>query len=335
MENKMITLEDLTKAVQSNYLKLIKEGQVKSILRNIGVFVDQTVDNSILILLQNPDATCVKRLTEWNYYKRNIKKDEKAIKIISHHIYSNNLGFKEENGKIYTDGTEKLKVEVGYLFDIAQTVGKNYEYLNTNKETIAKYFDCTKKALEYTAKGYKFVYDDCAENYQIDSEKKEIHIKDGMTLDETINTLIKAVSIVALNSRHYDGLKKENLENIDDVELYGTIYAVNSRLGLDLPEYDFSALENLSDEQLENFKGNLQKIRSVSKQLIANVESNIEYTIRNLHKTQNQETKQEDTKEQSQKIEESTNKENIEASDRPKAKRTTRTKSKQNTSEVE
>ena len=157
--DKLITLEDLTKAVQNNYSKLIKEGQVKSILRNIGVFVDQTVDNSILILLQNPDATCVKRLTEWNYYKRNIKKDEKAIKIISHHIYSNNLGFKEENGKIYTDGTEKLKVEVGYLFDIAQTVGKNYEYLNTNKETIAKYFDCTKKALEYTAKGYIFIYD--------------------------------------------------------------------------------------------------------------------------------------------------------------------------------
>ena len=152
-----------------------------------------------------------------------------------------------------------------------------------------------------------------------------------MTLDETINTLIKAVSIVALNSRHYDGLKKENLANIDDVELYGTIYAVNSRLGLDLPEYDFSALENLSDEQLEDFKGNLQKIRSVSKQLIANVESNIEYTIRNLNKAQ----KQEDTKEQSQKEVESTNKENIEASDRPKAKRTTKTKSKQNTSEVE
>lgn len=333
--DKLITLEDLTKAVQNNYSKLIKEGQVKSILRNIGVFVDQTVDNSILILLQNPDATCVKRLKEWNYYKRNIKKDEKAIKIISHHIYSNNLGFKEENGKIYTDGTEKLKVEVGYLFDIAQTVGKNYEYLNTNKETIAKYFDCTKKALEYTAKGYKFVYDDCEESYQIDNEKKEIHIKDGMTLDETINTLIKAVSIVALNSRHYDGLKKENLANIDDVELYGTIYAVNSRLGLDLPECDFSSLENLSDEQLEDFKGNLQKIRSVSKQLIANVESNIEYTIRNLHKTQNQETKQKDTKEQSQKEVESTNKENIEASDRPKAKRTTKTKSKQNTSEVE
>ena len=60
--DKLITLEDLTKAVQNNYSRLIKEGQVKSILRNIGVFVDQTVDNSILILLQNPDATCVKRL---------------------------------------------------------------------------------------------------------------------------------------------------------------------------------------------------------------------------------------------------------------------------------
>lgn len=322
MENKMITLEDLTNVANENYLKFLKEGQVKSILRNVGLFADHTIDNDILILTQNPNATCVKRLTEWNFYKRNIKKNEKAIKIISHHIYSNNLGGKEKDGKIYVDGIEKLKVEVGYVFDISQTEGKPFEYLNTNKETLAKFFDNTKKALEYTAKDYSFVYDDTTDNYTIDEENKTIHIKNGMTLDETINALVKSVAKVVLNSRNYNGLKESEVANINEIELYGTIYAVNSRLGLDLPEYNFDDIQNWSDNNLGLFKTNLQKIRSVSKQLISNVESSIEYAIRNLNREKSKEN-------ESEKSEETESKEEVKE-EKPKKSR-----KKQSESEVQ
>ena len=321
MENKMITLEDLTSAASENYLKFIKEGQIKSILRNIGLFCDHTIDNDVLILLQNPDATCVKRLTEWNYYKRNVKKNEKAIKIISHHIYNKNLGFSEK-GKVYTDGVEKLAVEVGYLFDISQTEGKNFEYFNTNKETLAKFFDNTKKALEYTAKDYSFVYDDTTDNYAIDEENKVIHIKNGMTLDETIIALVKSVAKVVLNSRNYNGLKESEVANINEIELYGTIYAVNSRLGLDLPEYNFDDIQNWSDINIGLFKTNLQKIRSVSKQLISNVESSIEYAIRNLNREKSKEN-------ESEKSEETESKEEVKE-EKPKKSR-----KKQSESEVQ
>ena len=321
MENKMITLEDLTSAASENYLKFIKEGQIKSILRNIGLFCDHTIDNDVLILLQNPNATCVKRLTEWNYYKRNVKKNEKAIKIISHHIYNKNLGFSEK-GKVYTDGVEKLAVEVGYLFDISQTEGKNFEYFNTNKETLAKFFDNTKKALEYTAKDYSFVYDDTTDNYAIDEENKVIHIKNGMTLDETIIALVKSVAKVVLNSRNYNGLKESEVANINEIELYGTIYAVNSRLELDLPEYNFDDIQNWSDINIGLFKTNLQKIRSVSKQLISNVESSIEYAIRNLNREKSKEN-------ESEKSEETESKEEVKE-EKPKKSR-----KKQSESEVQ
>ena len=321
MENKMITLEDLTSAASENYLKFIKEGQIKSILRNIGLFCDHTIDNDVLILLQNPNATCVKRLTEWNYYKRNVKKNEKAIKIISHHIYNKNLGFSEK-GKVYTDGVEKLAVEFEYLFDISQTEGKNFEYLNTNKETLAKFFDNTKKALEYTAKDYSFVYDDTTDNYAIDEENKVIHIKNGMTLDETIIALVKSVAKVVLNSRNYNGLKESEVANINEIELYGTIYAVNSRLELDLPEYNFDDIQNWSDINIGLFKTNLQKIRSVSKQLISNVESSIEYAIRNLNREKSKEN-------ESEKSEETESKEEVKE-EKPKKSR-----KKQSESEVQ
>lgn len=325
MENKMITLEDLTNVANENYLKFLKEGQVKSILRNIGLFADHTIDNDILILTQNPNATCVKRLTEWNFYKRNIKKNEKAIKIISHHIYSNNLGGKEKDGKIYVDGIEKLKVEVGYVFDISQTEGKNYEYLNTNKENIAKYFDSVKNALEHTAKGYKFVYEDFVENYKIDKDNNKVVIKDGMTLGDTIDTLIKVVAEVALDARRSYGILVDKNDKIRDIEIAGTIYAVNSKLGLDLPEFNFDEIQNLSDEDLNLFKSNLQKIRSASKQIIANVENSVEYAVRNLAKEKT-EIKEE--------VKEKTAVE-VKVEENEKPKRTAKNKKKTNESEVE
>ena len=325
MENKMITLEDLTNVANENYLKFLKEGQAKSILRNIGLFADHTIDNDILILTQNPNATCVKRLTEWNFYKRNIKKNEKAIKIISHHIYSNNLGGKEKDGKIYVDGIEKLKVEVGYVFDISQTEGKNYEYLNTNKENIAKYFDSVKNALEHTAKGYNFVYEDCAENYKIDKDNNKIVIKDGMTLGDTIDTLIKVVAEVALDARRSYGILVDKNDKIRDIEIAGTIYAVNSKLGLDLPEFNFDEIQNWSDEDLNLFKSNLQKIRSASKQIIANVENSVEYAVRNLAKEKT-EIKEE--------VKEKTAVE-VKVEENEKPKRTAKNKKKTNESEVE
>ena len=323
---KMITLEDLTSAANDNYLKFLKEGQVKSILRNIGLFADHTIDNDVLILLQNPNATCVKRLTEWNFYKRNIKKNEKAIKIISHHIYSNNLGGKEKDGKIYVDGIEKLKVEVGYVFDISQTEGKNYEYLNTNKENIAKYFDNVKNALEHTAKGYDFVYEDCAENYKIDKDNHKIIIKDGMTLGDTIDTLIRVVAEVALDARRSYGISMEKNNKIHDIEIAGTVYAVNSKLGLDLPEFNFDEIQTWTDEDLNLFKSNLQKIRSASKQIIANVGNSGEYAVRNLAKEKS-ETKEE--------VKEETAVETENIKEKVKSTRTTRSKKKTSESEVE
>ena len=326
MENKMITLDDITSAANENYLKFLKDGQIKSILRNIGLFADHTIDNDVLILLQNPNATCVKRLTEWNFYKRNIKKNEKAIKIISHHIYSNNLGGKEKDGKIYVDGIEKLKVEVGYVFDISQTEGKNYEYFNTNKENIAKYFDNVKSALEHTAKNYDFVYEDCDENYKIDKENNKIFIKDGMTLGDTIDTLIRVVAEVALDARRSYGISLEKNDKIRDIEIAGTIYAVNSKLGLDLPEFNFDDVQTWTEEDLNLFKSNLQKIRSASKQIIANVENSIEYAVRNLakEKSATKEEDKEETTEETEKVKEN-----------EKSKKATRVKKKTSESEVE
>ena len=82
---------------------------------------------------------------------------------------------------------------------------------------------------------------------------------------------------------------------------------------------------NFFIEDLNLFKSNLQKIRSASKQIIANVENSVEYAVRNLAKEKT-ETKEE--------VKEKVAVE-VKVEENGKPKRTAKNKKKTNESEVE
>lgn len=312
-----ISLEDLAKLADDEYLKMIKENKIKDIVKAIGLFPDQTITNDVLILTQNPNATLVKRLSDWGYYKRKVKEEQKGLKIISHILKKYNIDKTDEYGNIYSQGVEKLDTEMGFVFDISQTEGKDYEYLNSNKENIAKHFEPVKSALERTARGFEFEYKDIEKNSEIDLTNKIITIKDGLSIDEVINTLIDNVSTVLLATRRAEGL-----ENLGEFEQSAVIYAVKSKLGLDVPEITLDT-STLNDEGLVELKNNLQKVRSVTKQMLSNIESSIEYAVRQLIKEE---------KEKSEKVEDS--KDKNEPVTKPKTSKT-KAKIKQSESEVQ
>jgi len=288
-----ISLEDLAKLADEQYIKMIKENKIKDIVKAIGLFPDQTITNDVLILTQNPNATHVKRLSDWGYYKRKVKEEQKGLKIISHILKKYNIDKTDEFGNIYSQGVEKLDTEMGFVFDISQTEGKDYEYLNSNKENIAKHFEAVKNALERTARGFEFEYKDIDNNSEIDLTNKKITIKDGLSIDEVINTLIDSVTTVLLTTRRAEGL-----ENLEDFEQNAVIYAVKSKLGLDVPDFTLDT-NSLNENGLVELKNNLQKIRSVTKQMLSNIESSIEYAVRQLIKEEKEKTGQvEENKEQ-------------------------------------
>ena len=300
---KFISLDDLVKMGNENYLKMINEGKITDIFRAIGLFPNQTVTNDVLILTQMPTATCVKRMKEWNFYHRQVKKNEKALKVISHRVEKYDQDYTDENGALYTKGIEKLKTDVGFVFDMSQTEGQEFDYLNSNIETISAHFDDVKKSLERTAKEYEFKYEDIEINSKIDRDNKIITIKDGMDIGDIVKTLISDVSKVLLESRRAEGLSSKQKENIEDIEHNVAIYAIHSKLGLDLPNYNFDEIKEYTPEDQLEFKNNLQKVRSVTNQLLANVESTIEWAIRGLNKEKAKEKEAEDEK-QEEKVEE-------------------------------
>lgn len=326
MEDKNIkALEELEKTSEEKYIKMLKEGGYEKLLKAIGLFPDQTITNEVLILSQKPDAICVKRMRDWNYYGRSVNKGEKSIKVISQYIEKYDQDYTEEDGTVYVKGIENLRTDVGYLFDINQTNGREYNYLYSNKETIAQHFDAAKSALEKTARDYKFEFKDVDETSKIDRENNIVVVKDGMELNDVVTCLVKDVTTILLETRRPEGIKEDAKSNIKEIELNSAIYAIHSKLGLDLPEYDFSEIAKMSDDDMVQFRGNLNRVRSVTKQLLSNFERAIEKAVRNLEKQE----------EKTEPVEEAKVEEKVEVKEEPIVKpKRTRTK-KQTESEVE
>ena len=100
------------------------------------------------------------------------------------------------------------------------------------------------------------------------------------------NIMVKSIVTILLSTSTVGNTTTETktVENIDDIEYNCALYAIKSKLGLNLPDFNDDAITNLSDEEKLEFKNNLQKVRSVSMQLLSNFETAIEIAIRGLEK---------------------------------------------------
>ena len=124
----VMTLDEVSRIAQDSYLKILNENRIKDLLKGIGLFYDQDVLNTVLIMEQNPKATCVKTFDSWQFYKRRIKKSELSIKTIAHIKETVEEQALDEDGNVYTKSNKKIKIVVGHVFDISQTEGKDYPY---------------------------------------------------------------------------------------------------------------------------------------------------------------------------------------------------------------
>ena len=285
-ENKnFTTVENLNTRCDEKYLDLINNRQIKDILSTMGKFVKETIENDILIIDQMPEAKQLCSKAEWEKIKhRELIDSPKYVELVGVTLYKNEQGPIDEKGSMHVIGTNKLHPYVRTVYDVSQTTGDELpkEY---DKEELAKYFDTVKNSLEHITKGYTVRYeDDIDKKSYIDKENKQIVVKNGMSLISVINELIDNTTKVLLNSRRQEGLSSEQLSNVNSLEWKAAVYAIHSRYNLDLPEFDFSEVEKLSNDEKMLFRDNLGKVRSVVYQLTHNLENSIEFTMREQNK---------------------------------------------------
>ena len=81
-EERKKEVDEFGKMLQSGIKDYIESERYKEILDNMAKFHEYSVNNSIGIMIQKPDATLVAPYTKWQRLNRQVKKGEKGIVIL-------------------------------------------------------------------------------------------------------------------------------------------------------------------------------------------------------------------------------------------------------------
>ena len=133
-EERKKEVDEFGKMLQSGIKEYIESNRYKELLDNMANFHDYSVNNSIGIMLQKPDATLVAPYTKWQKLNRQVKKGEKGIVILCPVKYRKMIEEtkldEKGNRLLDKDGYEikekkyqnMVTFKDGFVFDKTQTV---------------------------------------------------------------------------------------------------------------------------------------------------------------------------------------------------------------------
>ncbi len=303
-------VNELMTKLEQGLKEVFESDAYKNYLNTMAKFHNYSINNTLLINQQMPEATLVAGFNSWNNnFDRHVKKGEKGIKIIApapYTIKKEQQVVDPKTGEALTnfDGTPKtaeveIKVpafKISYVYDISQTYGKELPTLGVNelKEGVnhAKDFiDSLEKLspvpIEYgETKGESKGFYSPMEN--------SITIKEGMSESQTIKTMVHEISHAKL---HNPDMMKENegkSKGTIEMEAESIAYIVCQHFGIDTSDYSFGYIAGWSEgKETAELKESMNTIRETSSEMINRIEGN----LRNIERERQETKEQKDPKE--------------------------------------
>lgn len=274
MNSIMNMLEEGIKAVFSSdrYLEY---------LSMMSKFHNYSFRNTLLILMQRPDASHVAGFHQWrNVFERSVNKGETGLKILApYSITKEILSDKRDNkGSIIIDPitgkgvkeVDKIQTQsfkIVTVFDVSQTSGKplpelvselkaNIDKADEFEIAIRKIAACPiiTKSISSAAKGY------------YSPRENIIVIREGMSSLQTIKTMVHELVHSRLHGK--DRTQKKDHSTME-VEAESVAFIVLQFLGIDTSDYSFAYLASWSESQeLKELSSSLSVIQKESDELI-------------------------------------------------------------------
>lgn len=306
VEEKQKELEELTQKLEKGVNDYLESDKYKEILNNFSKFYDYSYRNSMLIMLQKPDAEALASYTKWKTdFNRQVNAGEHGIKIIQPVTKKNDEKLSdtekrssaEENSKekvnqedgsynLTPEGKKIVGYKVGYTFDISQTSqieGKPVVELEMAHELHNKVHDYEdlKEAITAAAP-VSISFEEVtggAKGYY-DTLHKQIVINEGMSESQTLKTMIHETAHSLLHSKEAQEERKENgLQPVGrdsmEVQAESIAYVVSEHYGLDTSEYSFPYVASWAGDP-EKVTKNLTEIKNGSAQIIERMDKKLE-----------------------------------------------------------
>ena len=287
-------LKEITDRLEQGITELFESERYREYLRVMSKFHNYSINNTLLIAMQKPDASLVAGFSAWkNNFGRNVMKGQKGIKIIAPspfkirqevekidpHTQKPIIG---KDGKPVTEEKE-IKIpayKVVSVFDVSQTEGKELPDIAVDELTgdVDRYKDFF-AALEKTSPvpiAFENIEGGSHGYYHL--EDKRIAINEGMSELQTLKTAIHEIAHAKLHDIDLNAPKDEQ-PRVDrrtrEVEAESVAYTVCQHYGLDTSDYSFGYVAGWSSgRELSELKSSLETIRSAAAEIINSIDAN-------------------------------------------------------------
>ena len=296
-------VKEITDQLETGIKKLFDSSQYQKWLNVMGRFHDYSLNNTLLIAMQKPDATLVAGYTAWQkQFGRQVLKGAKAIRILAPAPYKKKMEVDKTDphtGEILTnpDGSSKKEVQeimvpafkVVNVFDVSQTDGKELPSIGVNELTgEVSRFDDFMEALKKTCPvpiGFEQI-DSGAKGY-FHTVENRIAIQEGMSQVQTMKTAIHEMAHQKLHSikpeeGHVEPADPSEQDrshltrNSKEVEAESVAYTVCQHYGIDTSDYSFAYIAGWSHgKETPELKASLNTIRQAASELITEIDAHL------------------------------------------------------------
>lgn len=286
-------IKELTEKLETGIKGVFESSRYKEYLSTMNKFHSYSYNNSLLIHLQNPEASYVAGYKTWETMERHVCKGEKGITIFAPcpykvkkpvEVYDSKTGQvkRDIHGKPVTEENEiqYASFKAISIFDISQTEGKPLpELAEELKGEIPDYKVLMNSIREVAPVPIRFESWDGAKKGHYNLGKKEIVIKSGMSDLQTVKT---AIHETAHSILHKDQAHIKDSASME-VEAESIAFVCCQHLGLDTSDYSFGYLAGWSsDKTLPELKSSLQTIQRTSHEVIERLDRAILKNTNNL-----------------------------------------------------
>ncbi len=285
-------VKEITDKLEAGIQALFESEAFKNYLKTLSKFHDYSLNNTILIAMQKPDATLVAGYTAWQKnFGRQVQKGETGIRILAPTPYKKQMEVDRvdpvtQQPVLNPDGStaKDLKeimvpaFKVVNVFDVSQTDGKplptiGVDELSGNVTNYEMFFEALKRAcpvpvgfedIPSGAKGYYHTVD------------QRIALQEGMSQVQTVKTMIHEMAHQKLHAIDPKELPPEEprlTRNAKEVEAEAVAYTVAQHYGIETSDYSFAYIAGWSHgKETPELKASLDRIRKAADEMITTID---------------------------------------------------------------
>ena len=287
-------VKEITDKLEEGLKELFDSEKYRSYLSTMSKFHNYSVNNTLLIAMQKPEASLVAGFRAWQKnFNRHVNKGEKGIRILAPTPYI----IKEERdkldpvtGEVMLDKegmpqTEEVEVKIPAfravsVFDVSQTDGEPIPELEAKEllSTVEGYEDFI-KAVTYVAPA-TISFEDIPGSSRgfFSPTENRIAVQEGMSESQTLKTMVHETAHSMLHSKEVDSdiLVPVKDRNTKEVEAESIAFTVCSHFGIDTSEYSFGYIAGWSSgRDMKELKSSLDTIRKTASELIMGIEGQL------------------------------------------------------------